>query len=70
MNQTIVLFEAVWDSKTNHHSPLHVSDVETHTDHSRTLSVDATIQAYLAAGVPAHQLVMGVPLYGRGWKGK
>ncbi|HUX49500.1 MAG TPA: glycoside hydrolase family 18 protein [Spirochaetia bacterium] len=32
-------------------------------------SVDTTIHAYLAAGVPASKLVMGVPLYGRSWKG-
>ena len=33
------------------------------------MSVDTTVQAYLAAGVPAAQLVVGLPFFGRGWQG-
>jgi chitinase len=31
-------------------------------------NVDATVQAYLAAGIPPEKLVVGVPFYGRGWQ--
>ena len=33
------------------------------------LNAAAAIRAYLAAGVPARNLQMGVPFYGRGWRG-
>ena len=33
------------------------------------LNTDAAIRAYLAGGVPAGKLVMGVPFNGRGWQG-
>lgn len=33
------------------------------------VSTDSAIQAYLAAGIPAEKVVMGVPFYGRGWTG-
>jgi chitinase len=33
------------------------------------LNVDKTVRAYLAAGVPAHKLNLGIPFYGRGWTG-
>ena len=32
-------------------------------------NVDFTVRAYLAAGIPSDKLVMGAPIYGRGWSG-
>ena len=32
-------------------------------------NANAAIEAYLANGVPASQIVMGLGLYGRGWQG-
>ena len=43
-----------------HHSPLFTSENTLH------LSAANSIDAHLAAGVPAHKLVLGVPFYGRG----
>ena len=41
------------------------------TQHHAALypDVEATVRAYLAAGVPANKLVVGVPFYGHGWAG-
>jgi chitinase len=36
-------------------------------DPNRDISVDATVQAYLAAGAPPRSLVLGVPFYGRAY---
>ena len=33
------------------------------------LDIDATVDAYLGAGVPPSKYVMGLPLYGAGWSG-
>ena len=45
-----------------HHSPLFTSE------NTSDLSAANSIDAHLAAGVPAHKLVLGVPFYGRGNK--
>ena len=34
-----------------------------------TFYVDAAVQTYLEAGIPAHKLVVGIPFYARGWQG-
>ena len=43
-----------------HHAPLFVSE------NTSELSAANSIEAHLAAGVPPHKLVLGVPFYGRG----
>ncbi len=56
-----------WESSTNFHSALFSSD----DDPAPTpqFTVDFTVDAYLARGVPARKIVVGVPFYGRGWSG-
>ena len=56
-----------WDSQTNDASPLF--DDPQDPDYGQGLDIDATVNAYLAAGVPPHKYTMGVPLYGAGWTG-
>ncbi|MFZ1156691.1 MAG: glycosyl hydrolase family 18 protein, partial [Candidatus Sulfotelmatobacter sp.] len=56
-----------WDSQTNDASPLF--DSKQDPLYSQDLDIDATVDAYLAAGVPPYKYTMGVPLYGAGWTG-
>ena len=56
-----------WETQTNEASPLFDSAQD--PLHGEALDIDQTVLAYLAAGVPAHKYLMGVPLYGAGWGG-
>lgn len=58
-------YHGTWETTTNHAAPL----LESPFDPSRGqgLYIDGTISAYLAAGVPARKMVLGIPAYGRGW---
>jgi len=38
-------------------------------DNAETYNIDSTVQQYLAVGVPASKLFLGLPLYGRAWSG-
>ncbi|MHB8088441.1 MAG: glycosyl hydrolase family 18 protein [Anaerolineaceae bacterium] len=59
-------FHGTWDATTNFNAPL-FRTVNDPAD--AALNADAAVQTYLAEGVPAAKLVMGVPFYGRGWSG-
>ena len=52
-----------WNSVTGLHAPLY----PTSENPPEGTSVDTAMQGYLALGVPADKLVMGVPFYGRGF---
>jgi len=56
-----------WDTQTNDASPL----FDSHSDplFGQGLDIDATVNAYLEAGVPPSKYTMGLPLYGAGWTG-
>ncbi|MDQ2842349.1 MAG: glycoside hydrolase family 18 protein [Acidobacteriota bacterium] len=56
-----------WDTVTNHGSPL--LDSRNNPNFGQGLSINATVDAYLSAGVPASKYLMGLPLYGAGWTG-
>jgi GH18 family chitinase len=59
-------FHGTWDSTTNFNAPLFRASND---PADASLNVDAVVQAYLSAGVPAEKLVLGVPFYGKGWSG-
>jgi chitinase len=56
-----------WDTQTNDASPLF--DDRKDPLFGQDLDIDATVDAYLKAGVPPHKYTMGLPLYGAGWTG-
>ena len=56
-----------WDTQTNDASPLF--DSRKDPLYGQDLDINATVDAYLKAGVPPHKYTMGVPLYGAGWTG-
>jgi len=47
----------------------HHANLLPHPDDPRQLSASTAVQQFLAAGVPAGKLVLGVPFYGRAWRG-
>ena len=49
---------------TGHDSPLHTSAAD-----PKHISIEDAVDKYAAAGVPARKIVVGVPFYGRRWKG-
>ena len=56
-----------WDTQTNHASPLF--DDRQDPLFGQGLDIDATVDAYLKAGVPPRKYTMGLPMYGAGWTG-
>ncbi|HVO11745.1 MAG TPA: glycoside hydrolase family 18 protein [Vicinamibacteria bacterium] len=56
--------EAEAGDKAGHHANL-----RTHPADPDAQSAEASVRRCLAAGVPAGKLVLGVPFYGRGWRG-
>jgi chitinase len=56
-----------WDTQTNDASSLF--DDKQDPQYGQGLDIDATVNAYLKAGVPPYKYTMGVPLYGAGWTG-
>jgi chitinase len=56
-----------WESTTNHASPLYDSPKD--PSYGQGFDVEDAIAAYLAGGVPASKLLLGVPFYGYGWTG-
>lgn len=60
-------YSGSWVTQTNDASPLF--DSKQDPLYGQNLDIDATVNAYLKAGVPASKYTMGLPLYGAGWTG-
>ena len=52
-----------WDPISGHHTNLYVS-----SDDSSQYSAHRSVQAFIAAGVPAAKIVIGMAFYGKGWQ--
>jgi chitinase len=60
-------YAGTWDKQTNEQSPLY--DTPENPLRAQEFSIDATVTAYLKAGVPAAKYTMGFPAYAVGWTG-
>ena len=60
-------YAGTWDKQTNESSSLY--DTAADPVYADDRYIDATVKAYLKAGVPAAKYTMGLPLYAVGWKG-
>jgi len=60
-------YAGTWDKQTNESSSLY--DTAEDPVYADARYIDATVRAYLQAGVPAAKYTMGVPLYAVGWTG-
>ncbi len=56
-------YNGPWNNQTGFVAPLY----QTKYDTDPTLNVAWTVDAYVAAGVPAHKILLGIPFYGYGW---
>jgi chitinase len=52
------------EKNTGHDSPLYTNPAD-----PKAISIDQAVKMNLAAGVPVHKIVIGVPFYGRKWMG-
>jgi chitinase len=57
-----------WEMQTGLQSPLAMAPGDPFTD-AAVLNVEYALQSFLWGGVPADQLTLGIPFYGRGWSG-
>jgi chitinase len=55
-------YEPADDKIAGHHAPLFTNPAD-----PKQISADASVRMYLAAGVPAAKIVLGVPFYGHAW---
>jgi chitinase len=60
-------FHGTWEAKSGQNAPLYY-DPKDPDSSSKVFYADAAINGFLNAGVPAKQLVLGLPFYGHGWK--
>ncbi|MEF3697220.1 glycoside hydrolase family 18 protein [Desulfolutivibrio sp.] len=56
-----------WDATTGHLAPLYENPADPSADRA-TWNADWAVQAYLAGGVPAQKIHLGIPFYGRSWE--
>jgi chitinase len=58
-------YYGAWDNNPGHHAGLYAGANELNAG----FNGNSTVSNLMSAGVPANKLVLGVAMYGRGWKG-
>jgi len=68
---SIMAYDLHWDSEPMSflHSPLFHDPADPSKLPAETHNGDFAVRGFLAAGVPASKIVLGVPFYGKGWTG-
>ncbi len=61
-------YHGAWEMTANHQAPLHANLTDPSAAADK-FNCDWTLWNYILRGVPAGKIMMGVPIYGRGWKG-
>jgi len=61
-------FSGAWSTTTGHNAPL-AADPNDPAPGAALNTVSAAVARYLAAAVPKRKLILGLPLYGRAWRG-
>lgn len=61
-------FAGAWSRTSGHNAPLFADPANPSPDAARN-TVAAAVIRYLQAGVPPEKLLLGLPLYGRTWRG-
>lgn len=61
-------FHGAWENTSNHQAPLQQNSLDP-SPLAATYNVSYAISSYIQAGVSPSQLVLGIPLYSRGWAG-
>lgn len=64
-------FYGAWANWVGFNAPLYAQTKDTNPDPlaRQGFNINSAVTSYLQAGVPADRLVLGAPLYGRGWAG-
>lgn len=64
-------FNGSWNTTTGHNAPLYYDPAAASSGLTEpaNYNIDKAVTNYLANGVPANKLVLGMPFYGRGWGG-
>jgi chitinase len=62
-------FHVATEPTTGFLAPLYGSHRDPDPTSRTDENVDAAVRGYLAAGVPAKKIVLGIPFYGRAWQG-
>ncbi|MBA3239521.1 MAG: glycoside hydrolase family 18 protein [Parachlamydiaceae bacterium] len=61
-------FHGAWEKTSNHQAPLYQNFLDP-SPLAPIYNVSYAINSYLQAGVSSYQLVLGIPIYSRGWAG-